>query len=38
MREDSAKGDSGCVGDRDVSGEAEAVVKRDLSRHHIWNT
>jgi hypothetical protein len=38
MREASGKGDSGGVGGWDVSGEAEAGVKRDRSRHHIWNT
>ena len=37
-REESDKGDSGGVGGRDILGEAGAGLKRDLSRHHIWNT
>jgi hypothetical protein len=37
-REESDKGDSGGVGGRDTLGEAGDGVKRDLSRHHIWNT
>lgn len=38
MREGSDKGDSGGVDGRDILGEAGAGLKRDLSRHHIWNT
>jgi hypothetical protein len=38
IREGSDKGDSGGVGGRDILGEAGNGVKRDLNRHHIWNT
>ena len=38
MREESDRGDNGGVGGRDILGEAGDGLKRDLSRHHIWNT
>jgi len=37
-REESDKGDSGGVAAREILAEAGTGVKRDLSKHHIWNT
>jgi hypothetical protein len=37
-REESDKGDNGGVGGRDAPRGACGEVKRDLNRHHIWNT